>query len=170
MSSYVFLVECSDFSEAQVLKSFLESQGFHPKVRDEQFRSVAPHLQNLLGKLIIEIPEVEFLLASESLEKLEIAKPKESLTNASQTDSDREQHLLFTQSLAKKAVTNAIIGCIFIPLICNLYSLILSWRVVREERPLTSVSGKRLIIAILFNSLGFYIWLTMGAKYFLQRL
>lgn len=169
MSSYVFLVECSDFSEAQVLKSFLESQDFHPKVRDEQFRSVAPHMQNLLGKLVIEVPEVEFLKASEALEKLEISKSKEHLTLASQADTEQE-HQQFTQGLAKKAVTNAIIGCIFIPLLCNLYSLVLSWRVVREERPLTSVSGKRLILAILFNSLGFYIWLTMGAKYFLQRL
>ncbi len=169
MSNYVFLTECNDFGEAQILKSYLQSLGFHPKVRDEQMRTVAPHLQNLMGRLIIEIPEYEFLQASEALENLET----NPLANAKLKIADREtveEHLMFTQGLAKKALTNSILGCIFIPLLCNLYSLTLSWRVVRQERPLTAVSGKRLMLAILFNSLGLYIWLTFGVKYFLRAL
>lgn len=169
MSHYVFLTECYDFGEAQILKSYLQSLGFHPKVRDEQIRTVAPHLQNLMGKLIIEIPENEFLNASAALENLE----NNPLANTRLKIVGREaaeEHLIFTQGLAKKALTNAILGCIFIPLFCNLFSLALCWRVIRQERPLTAVSGKKLLLAILFNSLGLYIWLTFGVKYFLQAL
>lgn len=169
MSSYVFLTECSDIAEAGVIKSFLESQGFHPKIRDEQMRTVAPHLQNLLGKLLIEVPEFEFLSASQALEELE----HENSLKLVSTDPDTtapDSDLLHTQSLAKKALINSVLGCIFIPLVCNLYSMILGWRVLRQERPLTAVSGKRLMLAILFNSIAFYVWLTFGTKYFLHNL
>lgn len=166
MSSYVFLTECADFGEAQVLKSFLESQGFHPKVRDEQMRTVAPHLQHLLGKLIIEVPEFEFLSASSALESVEHRLRPVPINE----NEDRENSILESQRLAKKALTNSILGCLFIPLLLNLYSIVLSWRVLRQERPLTSTSGKRIILAILFNSLAFYIWLTFGFKYFLRSL
>lgn len=169
MSAYVFLTECNDFSDAQILKSFLISQGFHPKVRDEQMRTVAPHFQGLLGKLIIEIPESEFLNASLALEELEQGQPAKQKIKMADLET-HEAHLTFTQGLAKKALTNSILGCIFVPLLCNLYSLVLAWRVVREEQPLSATSGKRLILSILFNSLGFYIWLTFGFKYFLRGL
>lgn len=161
MSSNVFLTECSDFGEARVLKSFLESQGFHPKVRDEQTRSVAPHLQNFLGKLIIEIPESEFMGASQALELLE----KENSKNKPEKETpleEAETMLRHTQDMAKKALMNSILGCILIPLFSNLYSMVIIWRVLMLERPLSRLSGQRLILAILFNSLGLYLWLTIG--------
>ncbi|HWU44766.1 MAG TPA: hypothetical protein VN132_15045 [Bdellovibrio sp.] len=163
MSGLVFLTECSDFAEAQVVKSFLISQGFSPRVRDEQTRGVAPHFQNLLGNLIIEIPEHEFLAASQALEGLD---NKRDLKIVSEEDlSD----LSLTQGLAKKALVNSILGCIFIPVLCNLYSMILGWRVLAKERPLSILSRRRLLLAIVFNALGFYIWLIIGSKYLFGR-
>jgi hypothetical protein len=169
MNSYVFLTESSDFTEAQVLKSYLQSSGFHPRVRDEQIRTIAPHLQNLMGKLIIEVPEYEFLAASEALENLE-KNPRASFRLKIADQEATEERLVLSKELAKKALVNAILGCTFVPLLCNLYSLTLSWRVIRQERPLTAVSGKRLMLAISFNCLGLYIWLTFGMKYFLRAL
>ncbi|WP_374074401.1 hypothetical protein [Bdellovibrio bacteriovorus] len=155
-SGFVFLMDCADIGEAQVIKSFLESQGFHPRVRDEQTRSVAPHLGNLLGKLTLEIPEHEYMDASQTLESRE--RPR--LQVAAETSSED------TQALAKKALWNAILGCVFIPLICNFYSMVLGYRVLRTEVPLSAKSRNRLLWAIFFNSIAFYIWLTIGPKFF----
>ncbi|MDG0815841.1 hypothetical protein [Bdellovibrio svalbardensis] len=167
MSSYVFLTECADFGEAQVVKSFLVSQGFHPKVRDEQMRAVAPHLQNLLGKLIIEIPEEEAVDASQALESLESRGDLHLVNN--EEDQQKEVALALTQNMAKKTLINAVLGCVLIPVICNFYSMILGWRVMAAERPLSRVTRQRLILAVIFNTIGFYIWLGFGLKYFLQH-
>ena len=166
MSSYVFLTQCADFSQAQVVKSFLTSQGFHPKVRDEQMRTVTPHLETLLGKLIIEIPEHEFLAASASLEDLEKQHAQDSTTPA---EDAQEVALEASQKLAKKCLMSSILGCLFIPVVGNLYSMVLGWRVLKSEFPLSKISRNRLLFAILFNSWGFYIWLVYGFKYFLGR-
>lgn len=163
MNSYVFLTECNDFAQAQVIKSYLVSLGYHPKVRDEQTRTVAPHLEQFLGRLLIEIPESEFLGASQALEELE------ARTRLQITEPEENPHSA-TQDLAKKAVINAVLGCLFLPLICNFYSMLLGWRVLRQERPLTSLSGKRLMLAIFFNAVAFYIWLVFGFKYFFMKL
>ncbi|MGE5086374.1 MAG: hypothetical protein ACM3MG_08760 [Bacillota bacterium] len=167
MSSYVFLTQCADFSQAQVVKSFLTSQGFHPKVRDEQMRTVTPHLETLLGKLIVEVPEHEFLAASAALEELEKQHLQVSLSADHDTD---DLALEASQKLAKKCLMSAILGCLFIPVIGNLYSMILGWRVLKSEFPLSKISRTRLLLAILFNSWGFYIWLVFGFKYFLGHL
>ncbi len=168
MSSYVFLTECADFGEAQVVKSFLVSQGFHPKVRDEQMRAVAPHLQNLLGKLIIEIPEEEAVEASQALESLEANKPVRLVENSD--ESQHEVELAYTQNMAKKTLINAVLGCILVPVVCNFYSMILGWRVMAAERPLSRISRTRLFFAMIFNIMGFYIWLTFGLKFVLQHI
>ncbi|MFV8258903.1 hypothetical protein ACNQKP_13935 [Bdellovibrio bacteriovorus] len=152
-TNYVFLMDCADFSEAQVVKSYLTSQGFHPRVRDEQTRGVAPHFGQLLGKLTLEIPEHEYMEASLLMESQE--KPRVQIITESGYD---------TQALAKKALWNAIIGCTMVPLICNFYSMMLGYRVLRHEVPLSKTSRNRLFLAIVFNSIGFFVWLTVGPK------
>lgn len=159
MSKKVFLTECTDLSQVQVLKSFLEAQGFHPQVRDEKTRGVAPHLSQLLGKLILEVPEHEFLGASQLLESIEAASPSQNRTEESLAFS-------YSQSLAKKSLWNAILGVILVPLLCNFYSMILGYRVLKIEKPLSPLSRNRLLWAILFNTMAFYIWLMIGPKYF----
>ncbi|MBV2169450.1 MAG: hypothetical protein KUL82_12160 [Bdellovibrio sp.] len=159
-SGYVFLMDCADFAEAQVVKSFLESQGLHPKVRDEQTRGVAPHFGQLLGRLTLEIPEIEYMEASKALESRE--RPRLAIAP--------EFSYEHTQSLAKKSLWNAIIGCVFLPLICNFYSMILGYRVLQQEVPLGKISRNRLLWAIFFNSLAFYVWLTLGPRIFLKNI
>ncbi|WP_347357883.1 hypothetical protein [Bdellovibrio sp.] len=154
--NYVFLMDCADFSEAQVIRSFLMAQGLHPRVKDEQTRGVAPHFGQLLGKLTLEIPEHEYMEASQLLESRE--QPRIQIVTVQQ-DVD-------TEALAKKALWNAILGCVFVPLLCNFYSMALGYRVLRQERPLGRVSRNRLLLAILFNSIAFYGWLYFGPKLF----
>ncbi|NUN05339.1 MAG: hypothetical protein HUU57_06230 [Bdellovibrio sp.] len=160
---YVFLTECHDFGQAQVIKSYLESLGFHPRVRDEQTRSVAPHLSQFLGRLTIDIPEIEFMAASEALEAHEVSRP--TLV----TDPTEEENLAYTQNMAKKALWNAILGSMLIPVICNVYSMILGYRVLKYEKPFSAVSRKRLFWAVAFNSFAFYFWLTI-APHFIKTL
>ncbi|MEN0057520.1 MAG: DUF2007 domain-containing protein [Bdellovibrio sp.] len=161
-SSFVFLTTCADISEAQVIKSFLEAQGFHPFLRDEKTQGVAPHLSQFLGKITLEIPENEFPAASQALEKAEQAAKEESAV----TPPPPAFNLQHTQQMAKKALWNALLGCILIPLFCNFYSMLLGYRVLKTEVPLSSVSKRRILWAILFNSLAFYIWLSIGPSYF----
>ncbi|MNS90120.1 hypothetical protein D3C72_1241550 [compost metagenome] len=170
-SGYVFLTDCSDFSEAQVVRSYLLSLGFSPKVRDEQMRSVAPHLNHLLGKLIIDIPEDEFFDASQALEKME--RPNLSAVNDStatnSADEKAEKALTQSQAMAKKALANSILGCIFLPVICNLYSIYLGLKVLKTEKPLSSKSRARIMWSMAFNTIAFYFWLTFGPTFFLRN-
>lgn len=154
-TDYVFLMDCADFAEAQVIRSFLMSQGLNPRVRDEQTRGVAPHFGQLLGKLVLEIPEHEYVQASLLLESRE--EPKQAEKPESAVNAD-------TEALAKKALWNAIIGCVLVPIIFNFYSMRLGYRVLRTEVPLGKVSRKRLLWTIFFNSAAFYFWLTIGIK------
>ncbi|MBO9665481.1 MAG: hypothetical protein J7501_01535 [Bdellovibrio sp.] len=169
MSSHVFLTECSDFAQATVIKSYLMSQGLHPRVRDEKTRTVAPHLEQFLGKLIMEIPEDEFMAASEALENLQDTNPFRTVEESEQLQA-KDQALLDSQALAKKCLINAVIGCIIVPVICNLYSMFLGFRVLGREMPLSRISRTRLILAMGFNALSFYIWLTFGFKAILHSL
>jgi|GEM_PF-1428338 len=169
-NGYVFLTECADFSEAQVVRSFLIAQGFSPKVRDEQMRTVAPHLSNLLGKLTIDIPEHEFIEASQALEKMErnlhVVRDNEVVE---ETEDGfviiQEDTTAYTQSLSKKALANAILGCILVPIICSIFSIRLIYRVVTQEKPLTPKSRYNILWALMFNTIGLYFWLTAGPKF-----
>ena len=167
-NGYVFLTECADFSEAQVVKSYLVAQGFSPQVRDEQMRTVAPHLSNLLGKLTIDIPEYEFLEASQALEKMErnlhVVRDDEEQAEHGEDGVViiHEDTTAYTQSLSKKALANAIIGCILVPIICNVFSIRLIYRVVTQEKPLSAKSRYNILWALLFNTIGLYFWLTTG--------
>lgn len=153
MPKYVFLTLAKNFEEATIIKSLLISEGLHPRVRDENIRSIAPHFGQALGKLEIEIPEHEFQEASLALERNE--PPRVIIVE----ESNDLEH---SQEMAKKCLTNAILGCVLIPVICNLYSMILGFRVLKAERPLSRVSRKRLLFAIGFNSLAFFFWLEFG--------
>lgn len=163
-TNYVFLTVCSDFAEAQVIRSFLMSQGFSPRVRDEQTRAVAPHFGQALGKLTLEVPEGEFLAASSALEKM-ADEQKSQETAAPDIRDVKEEFLLQTQGLAKKALLNAVLGCTLIPLLCTFYSIILSFRVLQYEKPMSSLSRRRLGIALALNALAFYVWLVIGPDY-----
>lgn len=154
-NEYVFLMHCADFAEAQVIKSFLLSHGLHPRVRDEQTRAVAPHLGEFLGKLTLEIPEHEYMEASFALEK----KEKPALKVVSTTPLEE------TQTMAKRSLLNAILGCVLIPLFCNLMSMSMGYRVLKQEVPLSKYSRNKLLLAIVFNSIAFFFWLTIGPKF-----
>lgn len=155
LAGYVFLMDCKDFNEAQVVRSFLLAQGLHPRIRDEQTRAVAPHFENLLGRLTLEIPGYEFFEASRLLEEHE--KPTVvTVTETWETD---------TKALAKKCLWNSILGLIIVPVICNFYSMSLGYRVLKAEKPLTSQSRRRLFWAVVFNSLSFIVWFTILPKF-----
>lgn len=160
-SAYVFLTTCAGFADAQVIKSFLVSRGLHPRVRDEQTRSVAPYLEQTLGSLTIEIPEHEFVTASLALEESE--KPR-----LVEESPEVVTALQKSQALAKKALWNSILGCIILPVVCNFYSMILGFRVLASEMPLSSLSRRRLLLSFVFNSFGFYFWLTYGFNHFFK--
>ncbi|UOF01408.1 hypothetical protein [Bdellovibrio reynosensis] len=154
-NEYVFLMDCADFAEAQVIKSFLLSHGLHPRVRDEQTRGVAPHLGQVLGKLTLEIPEHEYMDASLALE----SKERPSLKLVSTTPLEE------TQAIAKRSLLNAVLGCVLVPILCNLMSMSMGYRVLKQEVPLSKYSRNKLLLAIVFNSVAFFFWLTIGPKF-----
>lgn len=150
-NKFVFLMDCADINEVQVVKSYLTAMGFHPRIKDEYTRMVAPHYTNLLGNLSIEVPEHEFREASLAIEKKE--------------DSQiivKEVQIEDHSSLAKRSLFLAILGCVLIPIIANIYSMFLGYRVLKRERPLNSKSRNQLFMALIFNSIAFYFWMTVG--------
>ena len=166
-NGYVFLTQCTDFSEAQVVRSYLISQGFSPKVRDENMRTVAPHMANLLGKLVIDIPENEFIEASQALEKMDrklFVVEDEQEVGEDGVQIIHEDTTAYTQSLSKKALANAILGCILVPIICNVFSIRFIYTVLTTEKPLTSKSRSNILWALMFNTIGLYFWLLSGPK------
>jgi hypothetical protein len=42
--------------------------------------------------------------------------------------------------------------------------MVLGLRVLSREMPLSKQSRKRLLLAMMFNTIGFYFWLTFGFK------
>lgn len=150
-SDYVFLMDCADINEVQVVKSYLTAMGFHPRVKDEYTRTVAPHYTNLLGRLSIEVPEDEIFEASKAIEERNdsMVQVKEVIVNEYTPD-------------AKRALFLAILGCVLIPVIANIYSMYIGFKVMRKERPLSRTSRNQLFLAIIFNSVAFYFWLTVG--------
>ncbi len=147
---YVFLTDCGDLGEARVLMSYLESLGLHPRARDLHTRSIASHLSSALGKLTIEVPAYEFMEASRALEKREV--PIQEAPPAEET------HLTWTQGLAKKSLNSALIGLVVFPILPNFYSMVLGYRVLKSEKPFTSVSRNRLFWAVVVNSVTFIFW------------
>ena len=163
-TNYVFLTEVADFTEAQVVKSLLEGMHLNPRFRDQQMRSIAPHLGNALGAFTIEIPEDEFLKASQALEHLQ--NESRSQIEEEKNNPSHEDMLVLTQELAKKSLLSSVLGCIFLPIVGSLYSMILGARVLNAERPLTPISRRRLMWAIFFNIIALYAWLVIGPRYF----
>lgn len=153
-------MDCADIGQAQVIRSYLQSFGLHPRVRDENTRGVAPHFGQVLGKLTLEIPEHEYMEASQALENREQEAPLIIV--------EEEHSLIETQSLAKKCLLNAILGCTVVPVVCNLYSMALGYRVLKHEKPLSKISRRRLNIALVFNCIGFVVWLQYAPKFLLH--
>lgn len=166
-AKYVFLTEAADFTEAQVIKSLLEGMYLHPRFHDEQMRTIASHLGGALGALVIEIPEDEFLKASQALEHLQ--NESRAQREEEEADPSQEQLLVLSQEFAKKSLLSSIIGCIFLPIIGTFYSMALAIRVLRAERPLSSISKRRLMWAVFFNIIGVYIWIAIGPAYFYKH-
>lgn len=166
-AKYVFLTEVADFTEAQVVKALLEGMHLNPRFHDQQMRTIAPHLGGALGALTIEIPEDEFLKASQALEHLQ--NETRSQIAEEKNNPSQEDLLVQTQELAKKSLLSSVLGCIFLPIIGSLYSMILGARVLRAERPLSPVSRRRLMWAIFFNIIALYTWLVFGPRYFMHH-
>lgn len=153
-ANYVFLVDCADINEVQVVKSFLQAQGFNPRVRDEYTRTVAPHYTNLLGRLNIEVPEDEFREASHALEERNDEMRQTVSTYKNEINDDHSHY-------AQRALLLAILGVILVPVFGGLYSMFMGYKALTKEKPMSSKSRNRLWLAILFNSVGFYVWLVV---------
>ena len=151
--SSVFLTEANSFEQAQVIKSLLKSNGLHPHFRDENMRSIGPHLNPMMGRIIIDIPEIEFLLASQILEQHELEKKSES-------QPDKKSKVEEQENLAKKVLISSILGCLILPIAASIYSMILGFRLLKTQPPLNKVILRRLALAVLFNSLALIYWLT----------
>ncbi len=104
-NKFVFLMDCADINEVQVVKSYLTALGFHPRIKDEYTRTVAPHYTNLLGNLSIEVPENEFIQASKIIEEL-------SDTNILR-ESSRPPPCALNHFFVEEARLKSHIGCVY---------------------------------------------------------
>lgn len=156
--SYVFVHEVRDLTEAKVVISYLNAHGFLARVRDEQTREMAPHLNLLLGRLLIEVPEHQAVDASLALEEM-IRRREELLAkNPSGEQKEYEDLLAQSQNTARSSFICAVLGTFLIPILLNFYSLRLGYRVMKTESPVSKKSWRYLLAAGAFNSLSFWFW------------
>lgn len=166
---YVFISEARSLTEAQVVASYLEAHGFHPQIKDLNTRQLAPHFETFLGKISIEVPEAEAIEASLCIENLERAKSEQKKNYLKDRDPDEEEVLLASsQANARRAMLCALFGLIFIPILLNFYSMMLSFRVMRTERPVSSKSWKYLLYGAVFNLIAFGFWFNFGLRWLLN--
>lgn len=156
--SYVFVHEVRDLAEARVVISFLEAHGVTARIRDEKMRETAPHLEYLMGKLLIEVPESQAIEASQCLE--EMLRRREALLAKNPTGEQKEYEELLaaSQNTARSAFISAVLGTFLIPLLLNFYSLKLGFRVMKTESPVSPKSWRYLLAAGVFNMLSFWFW------------
>ncbi len=166
---YVFISESKNLAEAQIVVSYLEAHGFHPQIKDLNMRQMAPHFETFLGKIIIEIPEEEAIEASLCIENLERAKAAQIDSYMKDRSPDSQEALLeASQANARRAMLCGLFGVFLIPILLNFYSMMLIFRVMRTERPVSSKSWKYLLYGAAFNLLAFIFWFNFGLRWLLD--
>ena len=152
--SQVFLIQANSFSEAQVIKNLLLSHDLHPFFRDENIRTIAPHYEQLLGKIIIEISEDEFVQASQLIEQMQ--------------DQDRRNQKINEDVIvdrpidyAKKSLQMAVIGAIILPILGSFYSTILAFRAFKNVRRLNQQELLHVFASMMINIFSFCFWLLL---------
>lgn len=148
------LTELNSFAEAQVVRSFLESEGFNPILADEQTRTIAPHLEYFLGRVRIMIPELEYNSAIAKLREKRVQgvelryspliKKNNQVAREQNIDPHIKGDLLkdprlfnwtdenslesedpYLKKLYKRLKTLLILSFVILPVLPNLYSLYL---------------------------------------------
>lgn len=170
------LIELNSFAEAQVVRSYLASEGFNPILTDEQTRTIAPHLEYFLGRIRIMVPEVEYNSAIAKLREKRVQGvelkysplAKNSSPGAAEQSSDphikgdllKDPRLFnwtdsdsvdsedhYLKKLYKRLKTLLILSFVILPVLPNLYSLYLIY--VNQE--FMSDHKKRMWIYISLN-------------------
>lgn len=154
----VFLIEAQSFAEAQIIKNILISHHLKPFFRDENTRSIAPHYEHLLGKIIIEVPEDEFIQASKIIEQMQDRNLRNEKTSDNEVD-------LQTNDYAKKSLQMSMIG-LFLPLFGSLYSTILVFRALKHVRVLKKQEFYNVFFSMMINIFAFSFWLILIHRWF----
>lgn len=148
----VFLVEANSFSEAQVIKNLLVSQGLNPLFRDENIRTIAPHYEHLFGKIIIEIPDHEFIEASQMIERM-------IDENRSRSSTENLDNSSSSINYARKSLNMAVIGVFLLPMLGSFYSTILVFRAFKKSKFLNKQELLQTFAAMMINIFACCFWL-----------
>lgn len=131
--------------DADVACSFLESNGLEAEVESRHLGTIMPHATQAIGGIRISVAaedeeQAKGLLAS--LPAIDLSEPLENKDRA-------------VVNLMKRAAYGAMLGCIILPVISNLYSVFLFFQARKWNSDLFWEQKKLILIGVIFNLIGF---------------
>lgn len=154
---WVELERATNIAEAEVIRSFLLSHGIEVLIPDEHTARNMHHLTPMLGFVRLQVREEDLAKAQESLKKMRITIAEEHNAEpyASTEDGD---------AWAIRASRTAIFGLMMVPLILNLYSVMVMLGCWRKGVTLSSKGRRHLFVAAIFNAMAIVGWGTFIYK------
>ena len=145
------LERATNIAEAEVIRSFLQSQNIEVMIPDEHTARTMHHLTPMLGFVRIQVRENDVAAAQEVLKKMRI-------TIAEEHQAEPYAHTEEGDALALRASRTAIFGLIMVPLILNLYSVTVIGECWKKELALSAKGKRHLFVAATFNAVAIVGW------------
>ncbi len=144
--------------EAEAAIISLEACGIPALINNEITASMMPHASNAFGGFHVSVEEEN---SEEALQILKGATPEESIGAIEPLSNSWKVH-----QYMKRATYGAVMGCVFLPLIANIFSLILFKKAYQCDQKEFWKHKPLLTLGVLFNSFGillaaflFALWL-----------
>jgi hypothetical protein len=135
--------------EAEAAVTALEAAGISALINNEVVASMMPHASDAFGGFHVSVEEER---AGEALQILAGAIPEDSIAPLEPASDSRKAQLLL-----RRAAYGAIMGCIILPVVANVFSLALLRKAYQTD-PETFLGSKFLLFwIVLFNLIGILI-------------
>lgn len=150
-NQWVELERATNIAEAEVIRSFLQSNDIETLIPDEHTARNMHYLTPMLGFVRIQVQEYNLEKAQELLMKMRITLAEEHQPEpyASTEEGD---------GLALRASRAAIFGLIMLPLVLNLYSVAVMWSCLQKGMLLSAKGKRHFFVAFIFNTAAIFVW------------
>lgn len=148
---WVELERATNIAEAEVIRSFLQSQGIEVLIPDEHTARTMHYLTPMLGFVRIQVQEHNVAAAQDALKKMRITIAEEHQPEPYPTTEQAD-------ALALRASRTAIFGVMMVPLVLNLYSVFVMWECLSSKATFSAKGRRHFIVAFIFNFIGILGW------------
>lgn len=166
MENRVVIGQYDTAIEAETLKSFLESEGIACRVENEFLGSILPYASQSLGGIKLTVAREDEAVAREALKGEGVQPPV--VTELRRDAEPREENAAVSEvhRLMKRATYGGMLGAMLVPLIANIFSMILYRRAYRLDRGefwrhrVLFFAGMTFnFVGVLFSVTAVYFWI-----------